>query len=429
MRAPPSAIALVLVSLPAVGTRADRATPAPPPATFAASNLPPQRSGSGAAAAGSLALPAARSMLRISGFLKLDVVHDTGPYSGDGVDLPNLSLRGSPDEDRRRGVTRLHARESRLAVGGTTDTPAGLVLMYLETDFFAGGSATAYHLRMRHAYVTWRWLLAGQTWSNFLDLDAKGRTVEYNGPTGGGGARRPQLRVTIPLGKRLRIATALEDGGTDYTDPRGNLVLGAQALDALASGSVQQLPELTAQLRFVHGASHLALRGMGRRLSVQPAADRPLEGRGTGYAVGLSARWCPYGRSSVFGQINGGRGIGAFINDLEGQSATFDGSGRRFVVQLGYGALGGFEKFLSERWRASLIGTVSGVALAAEAPVGPEVKPLTTRFGQLFANLLYAPIPELHVAIEYAHLRRETNVGLVGWSHRFQLAVSYHFGG
>jgi hypothetical protein len=383
----------------------------------------------GGAPTGYVLLPSARSALRLSGYLKLDVIHDTGPYSGDAAELPNFPLQNDPGADPRRGVTRLHARESRLALGTITETPGGWVLTYLETDFFAGGGATTYAMRMRHAYVSWQYLLAGQTWSNFLDVDAKGKTVESNGATGGGTARRPQVRLTFPLTERLRLALAFENGATDYTDPKGNRILGSDALDAFSSGSVQQLPELTFQLRYTGPLGHLSLRGLGRRLAVLRTAASPLHGAQTGYGLGASGKLQPWGKSSVFAQVSGGRGVGGYITDLEGQSATFDVTGSHFASQFGYGAVAGFEIYFSDRWRSNVIASVSGVALAAAAPMGPGIKPLSTRFLEGFWNILYDPVRELSVGLEYVYLRRETNQAFWGQSHRLQIGITYRIGG
>jgi hypothetical protein len=391
-------------------------------------SLAPREDGSGVPS-GYVAIPEIHSAVRLSGFLKLDVIHDVGPYSGDSANLPELALRGTADADPRTGVTRMHARESRIGLGTLTDTPGGPALMYIETDFYAGGGgSSSYNLRMRHAYVSWQYLLAGQTWSNFIDRESRGSTVEFNGATAAGNARRAQVRITAPVAERLTVAVAAENGATDYTDTKGNRVTGAQGLDAL-SGSVQQLPEVTFQARYTQAASHVALRAMGRQLRVLRTAGSSLQGVSASYAVGASGILRPWGRSGVFAQAVGGRGLGGYVDDLDGQSATFDASGTRFDTQLGYGGLLGYEAVLSERWRANLIGSMSAVALSELAPVGPDVKPLNTRFEQVFANVLYQPIPALSIGLEYAHFRRETNVGLTGWSHRFQIGIAYRFGG
>ena len=91
------------------------------------------------------------------------------------------------------GLTRLHARESRLSLGTFTDTAAGPVVAFLEVDFFGSAGANTYGLRMRHAYLSWNWLLAGHTYSNFLDTEARGTTIEFNGPTAAGNRKRAQI--------------------------------------------------------------------------------------------------------------------------------------------------------------------------------------------------------------------------------------------
>ena len=144
--------------------------------------------------------------------------------------------------------------------------------------------------------------------------------------------------------------------------------------------------------------------------------------------VALSGKWQPHGRSNVFTQVTGGLGLGGFVDDLDGQAATFDRDGRRFVQQLGYASLLGTEVIWSERWRSHVIASVSGVDLAQIAPRGDEVRPLSRRFFQAIANAIYAPTNDLLLGLEYAYYRRDTNTPLVGYSHRLQLGVLYRFG-
>jgi hypothetical protein len=376
---------------------------------------------------GYIPIPGTRTGLRIGGYLKLDAIHDSGAYTGDASDLPDMVLRGDPGGDQRQGLTRLHARESRLSLGTYTDTAAGPVVAFLEVDFFGAGGANTYSLRMRHAYLSWQWLLAGHTYSNFLDTDARGTTIEFNGPTAAGNRKRAQIRISHRLAEHLMAALALENGAADYTDPMANRVTSADSLLAQGSGVVQQVPDLTAQVRYAGSRGHLALRGMARQLRVLgPDGAGPVDAS-FGYGLAASGCWRPRGRSNLFAQATGGRGLGGYVDDLDGQAATFDRTGRLFVPQLGYAGLLGGELYLSERWRTNLIGSLSGVELADIAPVA--VRPLSTRFVQLFANALYAPTPDLLIGLEYGYYRRETNSPLYGFSHRIQLGILYRFGG
>jgi hypothetical protein len=377
---------------------------------------------------GFISVPGAHTAFRVAGFLKLDAIHDVGPTTGDASDLPNLALPGEAGGQQRYGLTRLHARESRLSLGTFTDTPVGPMLAFVEVDFFGAGGANTYGLRMRHAYLSWKGLLAGHTFSNFLDVDARGTTVEFNGPTAAGNRKRAQLRLSARLRGPLLLTVALENGATDYTDADGTPVVAADSLLASSSRVVQQIPDLTAQLRYQREGGHLALRAMARQLRVIGAgAAGPLPVL-YGYGVALSGRWQPHGRSNLFAQATAGNGLGGYVDDLDGQAATFDRQGQRLVRQLGYAGLLGVEGYLSERWRSNLIGSVSGTRLADSAPAGPGVRPLSTGYAQVFANLIYSPAPDLLIGLEYGYYRRDTNV-VPTWSHRLQLAVLYRFGG
>jgi hypothetical protein len=376
---------------------------------------------------GYITIPGTRSSLRLSGFLKLDAIHDTGPYSGDASDLPNLVLRGDPGADQRTGLTHLHARESRLSLGTFTDTSAGPVMAYLEIDFFGNGGPNNYGLRMRHAYLTWRSLLAGYTYSNFLDTDARGTTIEFNGPTAAGNRKRAQVRLSHRLSDRFVAALAFENGAADYTDPTATPVTAADVVLPSGSSVVQQMPDLTAHLRYQASAGHLAARAMARQMRV--LSPQGSVNSAFGYGLALSGRWQPHGRSNLFAQATAGRGLGGYVDDLDGQAATFDRTGQIFAPQVGYAALAGAEAYWSKHWRSNLIATVSGTVLPAFAPAGPDLRPISTRFAQVFANAIFAPTADLLIGLEYGYYRRDTNGPLVGWSHRLQLGILYRFGG
>jgi hypothetical protein len=403
----------------AVATRAPLASPANP-VVFTGGEAVPR---------GYLAIPSARTALRVAGFLKLDAIHDTGPYSGDASDLPNLALRGGPEGEQRHGLTRLHARESRLSLGTFTDTAAGAVVAFLEVDFFGSAGANTYGLRMRHAYLSWNWLLAGHTYSNFLDTDARGTTIEFNGPTAAGNRKRAQIRLTHRLAPGISAALALENGAADYTAPDGTRVVAADSVLVLDSDVVQQLPDLTGHLRFESAEGHLAVRGMARQLRVLPPGGLGPPHVRHGYGLALSGRWLYHGESNVFAQATGGQGLGGYVDDLDGQAATFDAIGQRFAAQVGYAGLAGIEHHLSPKLRTNLIASASGIQLPTLAPTGPDLAPISRRFVQLFANALYAPTPGLLMGVEYGYYRRETNTPLQGWSHRLQMAILYRFGG
>src|SRR5690606_556444 len=100
-----------------------------------------------------------------------------------------------------------HAQFSRFGLGVDHVTANGDKLKgYVEADFFGGGSnalagnetaTNTYAVTLRHAYVSWNNWLAGQTWSNFMDVAALPDAVDFVGPTDGTVfVRQAQVRYT-----------------------------------------------------------------------------------------------------------------------------------------------------------------------------------------------------------------------------------------
>ena len=78
---------------------------------------------------------------------------------------------------------------------------------YIETDFRGNN----YSLRLRQAYVSFRGMIMGQTWSTFVDLAAIPPTIDFEGPTASVAARTVQFRYTVPFRNNWEFALAIEN--------------------------------------------------------------------------------------------------------------------------------------------------------------------------------------------------------------------------
>ena len=75
-----------------------------------------------------------------------------------------------------RAATRISiAKESRLFLDIRGPVEGKELQMYIETDFYGSGSV----LRLRHAYGRYGGLLAGQTWSTFVDESNFPNTIDF----------------------------------------------------------------------------------------------------------------------------------------------------------------------------------------------------------------------------------------------------------
>lgn len=183
--------------------------------------------------------------VNIGGYAKAMLIYDIGnvndrtnsPYQGDifnpyAVVLDDPTTENGMDD---RNDFRFSARESRLYFKTRTESDYGLINTHIEGDFYGnsevnGGSgyetwSNQYAFRLRQAYGAWNkgntTLLAGQTWSTFMDLPAYTPVMDFNGDVGTTFVRQPMLRYTYSFAKGNSLSLALEnpDRGLTATKP------------------------------------------------------------------------------------------------------------------------------------------------------------------------------------------------------------------
>ncbi|WP_080779589.1 DcaP family trimeric outer membrane transporter [Chryseobacterium phocaeense] len=82
---------------------------------------------------------------------------------------------------------------------------------YLEIDFMAPNGTTS--PRFRQGYIQWKNWLAGQTWSNFADVDIFPNIFDFVGPNGVMLSRSFQIRYSKKLSEKGQVSFSLEDPG------------------------------------------------------------------------------------------------------------------------------------------------------------------------------------------------------------------------
>ena len=125
------------------------------------------------------------------GRVKLDVIRDFKPIgSEDSFDPRTIPLDGSEGTN-----SNVHAKETRLNLDIRGMVEQKELRMFIETDFYGTSSV----LRLRHAYGSFGGLLAGQTWSTFVDEDNMPRTIDFEAPMAFASIRQAQVRWTQKL--------------------------------------------------------------------------------------------------------------------------------------------------------------------------------------------------------------------------------------
>ncbi len=361
---------------------------------------------------GSFMVPGTNTSIRIGALAKLDVLYDVGAAGGDSATTTAVPVAGTVAANRK-GQTRLHARQSQIRVEARTPTDVGGLRAYIETDFYGAGGdqllTNSTGLRIRHAYLELGPVLAGQTWTNFFDLAAHPETIDFAGPTGTTPLRQGQLRYTYGSGPHS-LAVALENPEGDFTARDGTS--NVNALDSW--------PDATARWTYGGSWGHVALRGMARSIKVD--AGRPgQQASDFGYGLGLSGSAATFGRDKLQYQVNGGRGIGRYIQDAVNLGAAYNG-GTDIGAQSALGAVLAYQHWWTDTVRST---AVLGHIMIDNASSLPRT--VTKRMTSAHTNLLWSPIPAATLGLEYIYERRELESGADGRLNRLQLGMAYAF--
>jgi DcaP outer membrane protein len=337
------------------------------------------------------------------GRVKLDVIRDLKPIgSEDSFDPRTIPLDGSDGSN-----STIHAKETRLNLDIRGTVEERELRMFIETDFYGTSSA----LRLRHAYGSWGGLLAGQTWSTFVDEDNMPRTIDFESPTAFASIRQAQARWTQKLATSVTWSAAVEDNKSAIVLP-----------DGIAGKAEYPMPDLVTKLRFDRPQGHVAT-----ALFLGAARCRPADGDSadsvTLWGSMVSAKYIPFGQDSAYAVFTFGQGIGRYRG---GTTAVPDDTGKLHAVG-GTALMGGYEHFWQERWSTNA--TFSVADTQDEAFYTSAVNKRLT-YGAV--NLLYWFLGDrAWTGVEYLYGNREAfgtggADGETGAAHRVQYAVRFN---
>ena len=331
------------------------------------------------------------------GRIKLDMIRDFSPIvSEDSFDPRTIPVDGSEG-----GNSSVHARETRLFLDVRGPVEGNELRMYVETDFYGSGNV----LRLRHAYGSWGGLLAGQTWSAFVDENNFPNTIDFEAPMAFPSIRQAQLRWTQKLSEKVSWSAAIEDNKSQILPPA-----------SIPGKAEYPMPDLTTRLRFEGSRGHaFASAFLGR------ARFRPAEGDTddeTLWGVLLSGRVKTFGRDYAYSQFTFGQGVGRYRG---GPAAVPDADGRLQAPSL-HAFMGGYEHYWSSRLTSN---AVFSQAVTPDEDFYPPDGNQALDYTAI--NLLYWFLPDrAWVGVEYLHGGREVFAGQNGDADRLQFAVRFN---
>ena len=358
---------------------------------------------------GSFKLPGSDAALKIGGMVRVNWLSTYDPLQVD--DRFQTSAIPMPGTSAGEGGGRVNiiAEPSRFNFDLRTPTGVGYMRAFIEGDF--DGSKTT--LRLRHAYGQWRRFIFGQTWSTFADPEAEPPGIDFEGLNAIVRFRQPQVRWSVPLSDRIRLAVALEDPTPEITNATG----------------INQVPDFVARVRWDPArGGHLQFATLGRQLRAQ-STDTPSDIVSTGaYGVNFSGKLpLPYGekRDQLLFQYNAGHGIGRYVSDLRslgGSDAVFDETAntlRPLDVSAGFV---GLEHWWARRFRSS---ASYGFVDVQNLDIQPDDALHLTRRSSI--NFMWSPIPRLDLVTEFLWGTRQNKNGDHGFAAQTQFGSTFRF--
>ncbi|MDB5971670.1 MAG: hypothetical protein JWQ90_4120 [Hydrocarboniphaga sp.] len=383
-------------------------------------------------------VPGTETSLKIGGFAALDIVQDySGGGMGGAVAQPMSIVFGDNPQSKRNDQLSMTARRSRFNLQTLTPSSIGDVGTFLEVDFMGQGGnelvTNSSTVRMRHAYVTigsstvgssW---LAGQTWTNFVDLGTYPETVDFQGGHGMlQGIRQPQLRYTNKWDSN-EFSVAIENPETDLY---GMTVVGFNAsVGPVPTTSVDALPDLTLRYAYAPSWGRIAMSALGRRLSIDNRGQAAINGFvGTDHVfaggAGIAGKIYTFGKDSIQFNLNGGRGMGRYVlgTPIPTSAAIVDNQLESVKI---WGASLGYQR----RWTSTVRSNLTFGTIEEDLPRSAVPETVANRVDALFLNTIWEPVKRLAFGVEYVRgeVRNDAQTDNKGSADRLGFTVQAAF--
>lgn len=377
-------------------------------------------------AKGTFKIPGTDTSLGFGGYVKLDANYSSIGMGGDKLGDQHLVVAQIPVGDNRLGEhskSTFHAKESRFWLKSFTPSAWGDINTFLELDFLGAAEVSTYTPRLRHAYGSIGNFLAGQTWTTFLNVAAIADTLDAAGSAGAlVYLRQPQVRWTQPFnlaGTPLEFQAALETPKSRlWADP----LSGENAKDAYGfiNPNDERYPDFVARLNYTPDWGSLSLAGMGRQIRYTKQASVQQQ-EAWGGAVSLAGKINAWGMDNLRFMLNYGNAIGRYATFNAFEDATLDAHAQLQLVKV-YGGTLAYQHWWDKTWRSTL--AYGFTSSDQPAFVGGEA---TRQAQSVHANLLWSPLSQATIGVEYIYALRERVDGQDGDLHRLQFSTRFNF--
>ena len=376
------------------------------------------------------ARPAGDHNLELYGFLQLDAIQDFKRVDPDwDATLRPSKIPTTKGQFGGNGQSIFSVRQSRLGVKATGTLADKPYEAKFEFDLFGtGDDAGQTTFRVRHMYASWGPFLFGQTNTLFMDGDIFPNVVDYWGPAGMVFVRNPQIRWTFLNNKNWTAAIALEHPSDDIDPGRIRLIDEDIAANLQSN---EELPDLTAAVRYQGDWGHVRLAGILRKIGYETRGtdDNDPSGHELGWGLNATSAIKLSPATLKLGAVYG-RGIATYMNDGGmdlAPAVSIDRTSRPILVPRAEAVkLFGMSAYVdfdwSKRWTSS-------IGYSFDSVDNTNFQDLTAfhRGQYASANLLWHPADNVFTGGELLWGKRTDNDGDSGSDWRFQYTFHWDF--
>jgi hypothetical protein len=379
-------------------------------------------------------LPGTNTSMQIGGFAQLSLIYDFNHVSGDAVSSNGASgssfpSRGSAGANRQQHF-RLHARRTRLFIKTWTPTDYGTLHTRIETDFMgAGGNQVVSNsdtMRVRHAWASLGPVMAGQNYSTFRFTDFEMWTYQDRGMAANGNGRQGQVRYTHNFGGGTYLLLSVENPetsgavtSTTYVDP----------VVVSAGGAPDEMPDIVVVLTHRWTNGRFKLGAVFGRASVDDGVGS--NDRAFTWAVQGAFRYKFNNKRTEFAVLGFyGRGMGKYWRGPLNQAVAVTGVNGANIDIKPIRVYGGYA-WVSHKWTNTITTNVGfgRVDSDVEQHITKANLPARTLdvHWSLLANIVWAPVRNVRLGIEYHWLRSNFHNANESVVHRLQFSARYYF--
>jgi hypothetical protein len=309
------------------------------------------------------------------------------------------------------------ARQSSFGVRSFIPTAWGELRTDLSFDLFGSDGSTSIHWLSIWAELDR--FGAGQTYSNFMDIDVFPSTIDYWGPSGMVFVRNPQLRYKAWGKDGMSVAVALEA-------PNSALDTGkiSEVSPDFGAGFTgwNRLPDLTASWRMDHDKGHFRAAAILRQVGYQntTTADGEPSGHEAGYGLNLTGTYKVFGKDQFNAGLVWGKGIASYMNDGGVDLAPSSSLQAEAVESLGW--LLYYNHWWNDKWSSAL-----GYSAHQQSTTDGQTASAFRRGSYANLNLLHMPMKNVLTGLELVWGEFEQKDGQSEVDYRLQFSTKVTF--